>query len=139
MTGSVLCKPPNTALPSIHGRSGSTAAHLAPLTVHLPTGLHVVCQGKAPHLKEVVAQLKATHDITYVYCWHALAAYWAGISPRAPAMAAYEPVLHWPVPPTGILEVDPSLAWSSKVLGGVALARDVQALHRDMHSYLQGE
>ena len=85
-----------------------------------------------------MAQLKATHELAYVYCWHALAAYWAGISPQAPAMQQYEPVLHWPVPDPGILEVDPSLAWSSKVLGGVAVAKDVQALHCDMHTYLRG-
>ena len=85
-----------------------------------------------------MAQLKANHELTYVYAWHALAAYWAGINPQAPAMAPYEPLLHWPRPSEGILEVDPAMAWSSKVLGGVGLARDVQALHRDMHSYLQG-
>ena len=111
-------------------------AHLRPCIWTFDRAL--VLQGKAPRLKEVVAQLKASHELAYVYCWHALAAYWAGISLQAPPMAAYEPVLHWPKPDPGILEVDPSLAWSSKVLGGVGIARDVQTLHRDMHAYLQG-
>ncbi|KAK9785098.1 hypothetical protein WJX73_004459, partial [Symbiochloris irregularis] len=77
-------------------------------------------QGKPPHLKEVVAQLKANHELTYVYAWHALAAYWAGISTQAPSMAPYEPLMHWPKPSAGTLEVDPAMAWSSKGLGGGA-------------------
>lgn len=74
-----------------------------------------------------------------MYCWHALAAYWAGVSHQAAAMQRYKPALQWPEPDAGILEVDPSLAWSSKVLGGVSIAKDSHGLHDDMHAYLQGE
>ena len=47
-----------------------------------------------------------------MYCWHALAAYWAGVHS---SMSKYDPRTLYPQPAPGVLEVDPSMAWSCQV------------------------
>lgn len=138
-----------------------------------------------------------------------LSAYWSGVSPTAPAMAKYEPSLHFPTPTPGLSEIEPrwvvaeaarvcvwwglggrpaegaraagqpadrdlpggrmpqpsagsqtaersstlgallprglsplpaplyrSTAWNPGILGGISVARRVDALFSDMHAYL---
>ena len=36
-----------------------------------------------------------------------LSAYWSGVSPTAPAMAQYDPVLYFPKPTPGLSEIEP--------------------------------
>lgn len=37
-------------------------------------------QGRQEDLRSVVASLRATFGVDYIYCWHGLPAYWSGIS-----------------------------------------------------------
>ncbi len=56
--------------------------------------------------------------LKYVYCWHGLPAYWAGISPDAPEMAPYGANVMYAQPTPGVLEIEPSMAWNPAVLAG---------------------
>ena len=76
--------------------------------------------------------------LRYVYAWHALHAYWNGVSPTEPGTRKYRAQILSPRPTPGVLEVDPSMAWSAAVMNGVGLVPDPVPLHTDMHSYLQG-
>jgi len=38
----------------------------------------------------VVASLRAEFGLRHVWCWHGLSAYWSGVAPDEPAMAAYQ-------------------------------------------------
>ena len=51
-------------------------------------------------------------QVKYVYCWHALAAYWAGVHS---SLARWSPRTLYPAASPGVLEVDPSMSWSSQV------------------------
>lgn len=86
---------------------------------------------------EVVRHLKASYGLKYVYCWHGLPAYWAGVMPGAPEMAAHAPRLVAAKPTPGVLEIEPSMAWNPAILAGLGAVDDPTALYRDMHSYLQ--
>ena len=57
--------------------------------------------------------MKVWAQVKWVYCWHALAAYWAGVHS---SMSKYDPRTLYPQPAAGVLEVDPSMAWSCQVL-----------------------
>ncbi len=52
-------------------------------------------------LKSVVANLRREFDLDFVYCWHALHAYWCGVSPDAPGTQAYASKLVYPKPTPG--------------------------------------
>lgn len=41
-------------------------------------------QGEEEDLKSVVASLRDTYGVDYVYCWHGLPAYWSGVSVEDP-------------------------------------------------------
>jgi hypothetical protein len=66
-----------------------------------------VSSGRREDLKSVVENLRKRYGVQYVYCWHGLSAYWSGVSPTAPAMAKYEPSLHFPKPTPGLSEIEP--------------------------------
>ena len=96
-------------------------------------------QAQKSDLGAVVKAWKAEFPgLQYVYAWHALHAYWNGVSPTDPATKQYGAVIQHPRPTPGTLEVDPSMAWSAAVLNGVGTVADPVPLHRDMHAYLQG-
>ena len=52
-------------------------------------------------LKSVVANLRREFDLDFVYCWHALHAYWCGVSVDAPGTQAYASKLVYPKPTPG--------------------------------------
>ncbi|GAB4819326.1 hypothetical protein N2152v2_006372 [Parachlorella kessleri] len=88
-------------------------------------------------LKLVVRELKEQYGVRYIYCWHALMGFWAGVAPDSQHTAKYQPRLVYPKPTPSILEVDPSYAWVQSVLAGVGLVANPAPLHRDMHAYLK--
>ena len=99
----------------------------------------MVMQARPSDLGAVVKSWKAEFPrLRYVYAWHALHAYWNGVSPTEPATKAYNSVIMQPQPTAGTMEVDPSMAWSAAVLNGVGTVADPVPLHNDMHAYLQG-
>lgn len=58
----------------------------------------------------MVGHIKAHYGLKYVYCWHGLPAYWAGVMPGAPEMEEHSPQLVAAQPTPG--EARPSrLRW----------------------------
>lgn len=55
---------------------------------------------------------------------------------QAPEMAKYQPRLMFPKPLPGTLEVDASMSWVHPAVAGVALPREPELLHEDLHAYL---
>jgi len=94
--------------------------------------------GRSERLWEVVAHLKSKFGLQYVYCWHGLPAYWAGIMPDAPEMSRHGATIMYAHPTPGVLEVEPSMAWNPAVLAGVGVLSEPAAVYRDMHGYLAG-
>uniref|UniRef100_A0A7R9V2S5 Alpha-galactosidase n=1 Tax=Chlamydomonas euryale TaxID=1486919 RepID=A0A7R9V2S5_9CHLO len=89
------------------------------------------------NLKDVVTQLKDRFDLTYVYCWHGLPAYWGGVMPNVPELSELNTSLVFPEPTPGLLEVEPSMAWNPATLAGVGVPKDITALFSRMHQYLK--
>ncbi len=97
-------------------------------------------QARASDLGAVVKSWKSEFPgLQYVYAWHALHAYWNGVSPTDSGTKKYGAEIQHPRPTPGTLEVDPSMAWSAAVMNGVGVVADPVPLHNDMHSYLQGD
>ena len=46
----------------------------------------------------MVASLRATFGLRHIYCWHGLSAYWSGVAPDEPGMAAYQVRTAAPLP-----------------------------------------
>ena len=65
------------------------------------TGSPDCLQLRKEDLKSVVANLRREFDLDFVYCWHALHAYWCGVSPDAPGTQAYASKLVYPKPTPG--------------------------------------
>lgn len=87
-------------------------------------------------LRAVIAAIKATHGVEYVYIWHAMGAFWGGLGLSDPGVSKYDPKLLLPVPTPGVLSVDPAVSWVQPVLAGVSLPLEPSELHHDMHAYL---
>ena len=66
-------------------------------------------------------------QVKWVYCWHALAAYWAGVHS---SMSKYDPRTLYPQPAPGVLEVDPSMAWSCQVASEHCSCPNLKGLYR---------
>ncbi|PRW33710.1 raffinose synthase isoform B [Chlorella sorokiniana] len=90
-------------------------------------------------LAGVVAHLKQRFGLRYVWMWHAMMGFWAGVAPpsEAPGMTKYGARVVRPQPTPSTLEIDPSYAWVQATLGGLGLPQSPAELHRDMHAYLK--
>ncbi|MEW5300241.1 MAG: hypothetical protein WDW36_003183 [Sanguina aurantia] len=89
--------------------------------------------GKEERLGDVVAQLKAQYGLQFVYCWHGLPAYWAGVMPD---MEGHPGTVLYASPTPGVLEVEPSMAWNPAVLAGIGVVNNPDKLYNAMHKYL---
>lgn len=56
-------------------------------------------QDETHSLAALVALVKEKYGVNYLMVWHTLSGYWAGVSPDAPAMAAFSPQLAFPHQP----------------------------------------
>lgn len=108
--------------------------HCRDHNMQLPVALNV--QSTSDTFGEVVRGLKEKHGLKYVLCWQAMAGYWSGCMPGSPGTAAFDPVIKFPRPSPGVLEVDPSLNWVHPAVVGVGVPRNQRQLHGDLHSYL---
>ena len=52
-------------------------------------------------LGTVVQHVKREYGVDFVYCWHALHAYWGGVSPTAAAVDSYGSQMTYPIPTPG--------------------------------------
>ena len=67
----------------------------------------LLLKGAEEDLRSVVASLRKTFGVDYIYCWHGLPAYWSGISVEDTATSVYGPELmcatapldRWPLLP----------------------------------------
>ncbi len=73
----------------------------------------------------MVQHLKSQLGIRFVYCWHALPAYWAGIMPGSALGDRYNARLAFASPTAGVLEIEPSMAWNPAVLAGIGVTDDM--------------
>ena len=58
-------------------------------------------QEKQEDLASVVRHVKKKFGVESVYCWHALHAYWSGVSPAAPGTQSYGSQITYPTPTPG--------------------------------------
>ncbi|GLC45302.1 hypothetical protein PLESTB_000307100 [Pleodorina starrii] len=97
-------------------------------------------------LGTVVAHIKRKFGVRYVYCWHGLPGYWAGVMPtdtgygsssgggaQVPGLTSH---LRYAAPTSGVLEIEPSMAWNPAVLAGIGVVDDPSRLYNAMHRYL---
>lgn len=84
----------------------------------------------------VASYIKKKFGVKFIYCWHGLPAYWAGVMPNALPMAQLDARILYAKPTPGVLEVEPSMAWNPAVLGGIGVVQDPRKLYNMMHNYL---
>eukprot|EP00798_Chlamydomonas_sp_ICE-L_P012937 gene12937-5975_t len=92
--------------------------------------------GLQEDLGSVVAALKKRYGLKYVYCWHGLPGYWAGLSPSSPEMEKYGAAVMYAKPTAGVREVEPAMAWNPAALAGIGVLKDPTPVYNDMHQYL---
>ncbi|CAI5976442.1 unnamed protein product [Closterium sp. NIES-65] len=94
--------------------------------------------GMVHGLGQVVRQVKAAHDLKYVYVWHALMGYWGGVRPHASTMQQFDPALVFPVPSPSILLNQPDMAHDSLTLNGLGVVSPAKVFHfyDALHGYL---
>ncbi|EFJ39616.1 hypothetical protein VOLCADRAFT_100756, partial [Volvox carteri f. nagariensis] len=99
--------------------------------------------GSQEALGTVVAHIKRKFGVRYVYCWHGLPGYWAGVMPtddgaagggaQVPGLTSH---VRYAAPTRGVLEIEPSMAWNPAVLAGIGVVDDPNRLYDAMHRYL---
>jgi len=57
-----------------------------------------------------VQHVKKEFGLDFVYCWHALHAYWSGVSPSAAGVQAYGSQITFPTPTPGSCAATSALA-----------------------------
>lgn len=87
-------------------------------------------------LGTVTGYIKEKFGIKFIYCWHGLPAYWAGVMPNALPMAELNARILYAKPTPGVLEVEPSMAWNPAVLAGIGVVEEPSQLYNAMHKYL---
>ncbi|CAI7803319.1 unnamed protein product, partial [Closterium sp. NIES-54] len=94
--------------------------------------------GMVHGLGQVVREVKAAHDLKYVYVWHALMGYWGGVRPHATSMQQFDPALVFPVPSPSILLNQPDMAHDSLTLNGLGVVSPAKVFHfyDALHGYL---
>lgn len=56
-------------------------------------------------LRKVIASLKQQFGLQFVYCWHSISGYWAGVMPNEPGMGKVNSSIVFATPNSSILEV----------------------------------
>lgn len=92
-----------------------------------------------PGLKHLVQEVKANHNVKYVYVWHALAGYWGGVKPDASNMKDYDPSLAYPVQSPGVQGNQPDIVMDSLTLQALGLIhpKKVYSFYNELHQYLR--
>ncbi|MEW5310275.1 MAG: hypothetical protein WDW38_002088 [Sanguina aurantia] len=87
-------------------------------------------------LRKVVASLKQRFGLQFVYCWHSVSGYWAGVMPDEARMDNVKSSIVFAKPSSSILEVSPETAWEAPALYGIGVPDDPALLYHNMHTYL---
>lgn len=89
-------------------------------------------------LRHIVSEAKKTHNLKYIYVWHAITGYWGGVKPDVSGMEHYNSKMSFPVEPHGILHHQPDEALECIKLNGLGLVhpKNVFQFYDDLHSYL---
>ena len=80
----------------------SVVGHIrvCPSGLALVPSLHV-CKRPTPTLSASSAYVQEQFAVSYVFCWHSLYGYWAGVSPDTPDLAHLSPKIVMPRPSPG--------------------------------------
>mmetsp|Transcript_31250 Transcript_31250/g.67331 ORF Transcript_31250/g.67331 Transcript_31250/m.67331 type:complete len:842 (-) Transcript_31250:276-2801(-) len=90
--------------------------------------------------KGVVAAIRARFDVRKIFCWHAMAGYWGGLSDETAGLRKYAPAItKWRLQPS-IVAAEPALRHDALTVNGVGIVPPdkVASFHGDMHAYLSG-
>ncbi|KAH9324700.1 hypothetical protein KI387_004878, partial [Taxus chinensis] len=89
-------------------------------------------------LRHIVLEAKASHNLKYVYVWHAITGYWGGVKHDVAGMEHYSPKLSFPVQSYGVSQNQPDDALDSIQVNGLGLVhpKKVFQFYNDLHSYL---
>eukprot|EP00898_Chlorokybus_atmophyticus_P002977 jgi/Chlat1/3680/Chrsp24S00277 len=89
-------------------------------------------------LKAVIKHAKDTMGVDWVIAWHALSAYWGGVSPQAEETNRYGATLQKPNNLPAMVEYEPLLDWDPRAIGGVGIVppQSIGHVYDDMHTYL---
>ncbi|XP_051150442.1 probable galactinol--sucrose galactosyltransferase 2 [Andrographis paniculata] len=89
-------------------------------------------------LKLVVKEAKKSHNVKYVYAWHALAGYWGGVQPAGRGMEHYDTALAYPLQSPGVLGNQPDIVMDSLAVHGLGLVhpKKVFNFYNELHAYL---
>lgn len=96
--------------------------------------------GEGRSLRALVSQLRAELGVRRVYCWHALAGYWSGVSPVSQEMRELlKPEWRFPQPAMDLLMVEPAVAWDAASFHGVGAIGPAQfgTFYGALHAYLE--
>ncbi|KAG2451611.1 hypothetical protein HYH02_003392 [Chlamydomonas schloesseri] len=110
---------------------------------HPDAGSDTDWAGVPEALGTVVAHIKRKFGVRYIYCWHGLPGYWAGVMPTdhgelggGAGIPGLESHIRFASPTQGVLEIEPSMAWNPAVLAGIGVVADPNRLYNAMHRYL---
>lgn len=89
-------------------------------------------------LRHIVTEAKESHNLKYIYVWHAITGYWGGVKPDGFGLEHYNSKLSFPVEPHGILHHEPDDALECIKVNGLGLVhpKNVFQFYDDLHSYL---
>jgi len=99
---------------------------------------HGKSEEQEPGLKHVVDEAKQSHNVKYVYVWHALAGYWGGVQPSGTGLEHYDTALAYPVSSPGVMGNQPDIVMDSLAVHGLGLVHPMKVFdfYNELHSYL---
>ncbi|CAA2988391.1 probable galactinol--sucrose galactosyltransferase 6 [Olea europaea subsp. europaea] len=89
-------------------------------------------------IKHIVNIAKEKYGLKYVFIWHTITGYWAGVRPGVKEMEEYGSFLQYPKLSEGVVENEPGWKNDAITLEGYGLVnpKNVFKFYNDLHSYL---
>ncbi|CAI9779689.1 unnamed protein product [Fraxinus pennsylvanica] len=89
-------------------------------------------------IKHIVNIAKEKYGLKYVYIWHTITGYWAGVRPGVKEMEEYGSFLQYPKLSKGVVENEPGWKNDAITVEGLGLVnpKNVYKFYNDLHSYL---
>ncbi|KAL2464428.1 putative galactinol--sucrose galactosyltransferase 6 [Forsythia ovata] len=89
-------------------------------------------------IKHIVNIAKEKYGLKYVYIWHTITGYWAGVRPGMKEMEEYGSFIQYPKLSKGVVENEPGWENDAITVEGLGLVnpKKVYKFYNDLHSYL---
>ncbi|KAL2534843.1 putative galactinol--sucrose galactosyltransferase 6 [Abeliophyllum distichum] len=89
-------------------------------------------------IKHIVNIAKEKYGLKYVYIWHTITGYWAGVRPGMKEMEEYGSFIQYPKLSKGVVENEPGWKNDAIAVEGLGLVnpKKVYKFYNDLHSYL---